>query len=182
MFGALISSIDPVATLGIMGNAELNCDPLLYALVFGESVLNDAVAIVLFKTFISFYESGETFTSHSIVTLMINFFTMSVASLFCGVVIGLICCYICKNTKLKLFPEYEVSLLLLFAYGSYAFSESVGLSGIMSLFFNGVVLSHYNSYNLSSTSQVTAHNIFKSFEVLCNFFVYLFIGMGIFTG
>ena len=32
-----------------MGNPELNCDPLLYSLVFGESVLNDAVAIVLFK-------------------------------------------------------------------------------------------------------------------------------------
>jgi sodium/hydrogen exchanger 8 len=50
-FGALISAVDPVATLSIMGNPELNCDPLLYSLVFGESVLNDAVAIVLFHTF-----------------------------------------------------------------------------------------------------------------------------------
>ena len=39
-----------------MGNPELNCDPLLYSLVFGESVLNDAVAIVLFKvTYIHTY-------------------------------------------------------------------------------------------------------------------------------
>jgi sodium/hydrogen exchanger 8 len=83
---------------------------------------------------------------------------------------------------LKKFPEYEISILLLFAYGSYAFAESVGLSGIMSLFFNGIILSHYNSHNLSPTSQVTAHNIIKSFAVLCDFFVFLFIGMGIFTG
>ncbi|CAN0497388.1 unnamed protein product, partial [Phaeothamnion confervicola] len=41
MFGALISAVDPVATLSIMGSPELNCDPLLYSLVFGESVLND---------------------------------------------------------------------------------------------------------------------------------------------
>lgn len=92
------------------------------------------------------------------------------------------CCYICKHTQLRKFPEYEISLILLFAYGSYAFCESLELSGIMGLFFNGVVLSHYNTFNLSSTSQVTAHNIFKSFRVLCDFFVYLFIGMGIFTG
>jgi hypothetical protein len=54
--GALISAVDPVATLSIMGSAELNCDPLLYSLVFGESVLNDAVAIVLFRTFMGYYE------------------------------------------------------------------------------------------------------------------------------
>jgi solute carrier family 9 (sodium/hydrogen exchanger), member 8 len=46
LFGALISAVDPVATLSILGNPELNVDPLLYSLVFGESVLNDAVAIV----------------------------------------------------------------------------------------------------------------------------------------
>lgn len=45
----LTSAVDPVATLSIMGSPELNCDKLLYALVFGESVLNDAVAVVLFK-------------------------------------------------------------------------------------------------------------------------------------
>ena len=39
---------DPVATLAVLGS--LGVDPQLYALVFGESVLNDAVAIVLFQT------------------------------------------------------------------------------------------------------------------------------------
>jgi sodium/hydrogen exchanger 8 len=46
-FGSLISATDPVATLSIMGG--LRTDPLLYSLIFGESVLNDAIAIVLFK-------------------------------------------------------------------------------------------------------------------------------------
>jgi sodium/hydrogen exchanger 8 len=44
-FGSLISAVDPVATLAIF--KALNVDPILYMLVFGESVLNDAVAIVL---------------------------------------------------------------------------------------------------------------------------------------
>ena len=40
------------------------------------------------------------------------------------------------------------------SYGSYAFAEAVELSGIMSIFFTGVVLATYNTYNLSPTSQV----------------------------
>lgn len=49
LFGSLISAVDPIATLAILGAREINADPLLYSLVFGESVLNDAVSIVLFK-------------------------------------------------------------------------------------------------------------------------------------
>jgi hypothetical protein len=40
LFGALISAVDPVATLSIMGSPELQCNEMLYSLVFGESVLN----------------------------------------------------------------------------------------------------------------------------------------------
>ncbi len=40
-----------VATLAILGSPSVGADPLLYSLVFGESVLNDAIAIVLFNTF-----------------------------------------------------------------------------------------------------------------------------------
>ncbi|KAJ7426719.1 sodium/hydrogen exchanger 7 [Willisornis vidua] len=45
LFGAIISATDPVTVLAIFN--ELHADVDLYALLFGESVLNDAVAIVL---------------------------------------------------------------------------------------------------------------------------------------
>jgi sodium/hydrogen exchanger 8 len=48
-FGSLISSVDPVATLAIF--SSVNLSSTLYMIVFGESVLNDAVAVVLFKSF-----------------------------------------------------------------------------------------------------------------------------------
>ena len=44
-FGCLISAVDPVATLAIF--QVLDVDPVLNMLVFGESILNDAVAIVM---------------------------------------------------------------------------------------------------------------------------------------
>ena len=51
-FGALISATDPVSTLAVF--QELRVDPTLFYIVFGESVLNDAVGIVLFRTFSKF--------------------------------------------------------------------------------------------------------------------------------
>ena len=44
-FGALISPTDPLTIISIFN--DLHVDVNLYALVFGESVLNDAVALVL---------------------------------------------------------------------------------------------------------------------------------------
>ena len=44
-FGALISAVDPVATLAIF--SAMDVEPILNMLVFGESILNDAVSIVL---------------------------------------------------------------------------------------------------------------------------------------
>lgn len=44
-FGAIISATDPVTVLAVF--KELKVDVNLDALLFGESVLNDAVAIVL---------------------------------------------------------------------------------------------------------------------------------------
>ncbi|KAK7348310.1 hypothetical protein VNO80_22861 [Phaseolus coccineus] len=61
MFGALISATDPVTVLSIF--QELGTDVNLYALVFGESVLNDAMAISLYRTMtvIKTHPSGQNF-------------------------------------------------------------------------------------------------------------------------
>merc|ERR1719265_1649673 len=48
-YASLISATDPVATLSTY--SKLKVDPLLNILVFGESIINDAVAIVLFNVF-----------------------------------------------------------------------------------------------------------------------------------
>lgn len=88
----------------------------------------------------------------------------------------------CKNTNIKGYPAYEITMLFLYAYGSYALAEVMKLSGIMSLFFCGITMAHYNSYNLSKPSQVTAEHIFKSFALVAEFFVFLYMGMGVCAG
>lgn len=183
LFGALISAVDPVATLSIMGNAELQCDKLLYSLVFGESVLNDAIAIVLFKTFLKYYNpEGPDWREAEIPSALLAFVTVSVLSILVGVAMGLVTSFLYHNTNLTGFPRLETSLLLCFCYLCYAVAESVELSGIMALFFNGIVLQHYNSYNLSSTAHVASDQIFATLATVTETLVFLYMGMGVFTG
>ena len=52
LFASLISSTDPVTTLSIF--ADMGLDPDLHAVVLGESLLNDAISIVLFEALFAF--------------------------------------------------------------------------------------------------------------------------------
>ncbi|KAM1108825.1 hypothetical protein EV1_005403 [Malus domestica] len=84
MFGALISATDPVTVLSIF--QELGTDMNLYALVFGESVLNDAMAISLYRTMSlvrSHASSGENFFM-----VVVRFLETFVGSLSAGVGVG----------------------------------------------------------------------------------------------
>ena len=56
LFGAIVSAIDPVATIAVFERVPVG--PSLFALCFGEAVLNDAVAIVLYDTVLPFAEEG----------------------------------------------------------------------------------------------------------------------------
>jgi len=183
LFGALISAVDPVATLSIMGNPELNCDPLLYSLVFGESVLNDAIAISLFRVFLKYYDpDGPNFSESEIPSALMSFATVSIFSIMVGVALGLAASYLYKHTLLSDYPNLETSLLFCFCYLCYATAEAMELSGIMALFFNGIVLSHYNSYNLSPTAHVASEQIFSTLATVTETIVFVYMGMVVFTG
>ena len=119
LFGALISAVDPVATLSIMGNKDIAADPTLYSLIFGESVLNDAVAIVLFKTIQGFGDGqgeGATFDGEAVWIVFLQFLGVSIGSSVLGLCMGLLCSKIFRMTNLKQHPKYELTILFLFRY------------------------------------------------------------------
>ena len=78
--GALISATDPVATLSIF--ADMDVPPVLYNLVFGESVLNDATAIVLFRTLEEFYDTPLSWATAPLVFW--RFFIIAAGSISIG--------------------------------------------------------------------------------------------------
>jgi NhaP-type Na+/H+ or K+/H+ antiporter len=52
-----------------------------------------------------------------------EFETVSIGSIVIGVCIGLLCSFLFKHSHIGKYPTYEIGLLFLFAYGSYAMAE-----------------------------------------------------------
>jgi len=175
IFGALISSIDPIATLAILGNKALNVPPLLYSLVFGESVLNDAIAITLFDTFKEFHK--REFSSASAGKAIGIFLGIALGSLFVGAVFALMSAAILRKLNFIKNPASEFTIILFFAYGSYCMAEVAHLSGIISLFSCGVMQAHYAWYNISNVSRTTTRHAFHAFAHIAESFLYTYLGI-----
>jgi len=181
-FGALISSVDPVATLAILGDESLRVDELLLSLVFGESVLNDAVAIVLFNVFQEEASSTEWTGASQVGPVMLRFLAVAVGSLAVGLGMGLACSLLFKRlTLLRSYPVMEIQLLFLFAFASFAIAELVELSGVMALFITSLVLSHYNLHNLSEDSRVSGSYTLEAMAKTAETLVFISVGLAVFT-
>ncbi|EFN57311.1 hypothetical protein CHLNCDRAFT_143932 [Chlorella variabilis] len=92
-YGAAISSIDPVATLAVLADVEV--PPLLFNLVFGESVLNDAVAIVLFRSLSDF--ADKPMGLGTLPAVMLRFCVLALGSLLIGAGVSLACAFVLKR-------------------------------------------------------------------------------------
>jgi len=178
LFGALISATDSVATLSILGNPDLLVDDNLFTIVFGESVLNDPVAIVLFDTFrVTYNENISNLHFQNIFACLQRFTYVTVFSMLVGLVMGLIQSYIYKHSNLSNYQKIEVAMLFLFFYFNYSAAKVLSLSGIMALFINGIVVSHYNSFNLSEESRTTSEQIFSTLAYLAEQLLFLCMGL-----
>lgn len=127
--GATLSATDPVTILAIFNSYKV--DPKLYTIIFGESILNDAVAIVIFET-AQRYKQGEA-TSYGILSFFEGvgiFLVIFFSSLMIGVIVGVGTALLLKFTYIRRFPKIESCLVFLIAYATYFFSHGAHLSGM----------------------------------------------------
>jgi sodium/hydrogen exchanger-like protein 6/7 len=128
--GATLSATDPVTILAIFNAYQV--DPKLHTIIFGESLLNDAIAIVLFETAQKYRVAGHGIRAFSIVESIWTFIYVFFGSLVIGLIIGMVTSLLLKFTYLRRFPKTESCMVLLIAYASYFFSNAIHMSGMFS--------------------------------------------------
>ncbi|XP_019512497.1 PREDICTED: sodium/hydrogen exchanger 9 [Hipposideros armiger] len=180
-FGSLISATDPVTVLAIFH--ELHVDPDLYTLLFGESVLNDAVAIVLTYS-ISMYspkENPNAFDAAAFFQSVGNFLGIFASSFAMGSAYAVVTALLTKFTKLCEFPMLETGLFFLLSWSAFLSAEAASLTGIVAVLFCGVTQAHYTYNNLSSDSKMRTKQLFEFMNFLAENVIFCYMGLALFT-
>ncbi|XP_075014428.1 sodium/hydrogen exchanger 9 [Calonectris borealis] len=180
-FGSLMSATDPVTVLAIFH--ELHVDTDLYTLLFGESVLNDAVAIVLTYS-ISIYspkENPNAFDAAAFFQSVGNFLGIFAGSFAMGSSYAVVTALLTKFTKLCEFPMLETGLFFLLSWSAFLSAEAAGLTGIVAVLFCGVTQAHYTYNNLSPDSKMRTKQLFEFMNFLAENVIFCYMGLALFT-
>uniref|UniRef100_A0A7N0UL46 Cation/H+ exchanger transmembrane domain-containing protein n=2 Tax=Kalanchoe fedtschenkoi TaxID=63787 RepID=A0A7N0UL46_KALFE len=171
--GTIFSSTDTVCTLQVLHQDET---PLLYSLVFGEGVVNDATSVVLFNAVQKIDVSRLNWSSA--LRIFGDFLYLFSTSTLLGIAAGLLTAATLKTLYFGRHSTVrEIAMMVLMAYLSYMLAELCELSGILTVFFCGVLMSHYVWHNVTESSRITTRHLFATMSFIAETFIFLYVGM-----
>uniref|UniRef100_A0A3B4YEC6 Sodium/hydrogen exchanger n=1 Tax=Seriola lalandi dorsalis TaxID=1841481 RepID=A0A3B4YEC6_SERLL len=173
LFGALISAVDPVAVLAVF--EEVHVNDMLFIIVFGESLLNDAVTVVLYKVYISFVEVGPAnVQTADYFKGVASFLIVSIGGTLVGLVFAVILGFITRFTKkVRIIEPLFVFLLV---YLAYLTAELFSLSAIL-MTFCGIGANKYVEANISQKSRTTVKYTMKTLASIAETIIFIFLGI-----
>uniref|UniRef100_A0A8C1X8X6 Sodium/hydrogen exchanger n=1 Tax=Cyprinus carpio TaxID=7962 RepID=A0A8C1X8X6_CYPCA len=174
LFGALISAVDPVAVLAVF--EEVHVNETLFIIVFGESLVNDAVTVVLYKVYISFVEvgPGNVHTADYFKGIA-SFLIVSIGGTLVGLIFAVILAFVTRFTKkVRIIEPLFVFLLV---YLAYLTAELFSLSAILSMTFCGIGCKKYVEANISQKSRTTVKYTMKTLASIAETIIFIFLGI-----
>ncbi len=174
LFGALISATDPVAVVALF--KELGVPKRLMILVEGESLFNDATAIVLFNILLGFVLTNS-FSTDDILPIIPEFLRVFLGGILVGLVIGLIM----SEFMVRFYHgdnSVPITLSLCIAYFSFIVAEhSLHVSGVMAVLTAAICLNIAGLMRLSHETSHAVHNTWEVFVLICNSLLFMMIGL-----
>ncbi|XP_024920997.1 sodium/hydrogen exchanger 3.1 isoform X2 [Cynoglossus semilaevis] len=174
LFGSLIAAVDPVAVLAVFEQVHVN--EVLFIMVFGESLLNDGVTVVLFNVFDAFVSlGGPKINAAEIVKGIVSFFVVAFGGSLLGMVFGLLISLLTRCTKnIKII---EPGFIFVLGYLSYLTAEMLSLSAILSIVFCGVCCQKYINANMDENSVNTVRYAMKVLANGSETIIFVFLGI-----
>uniref|UniRef100_A0A2A4JNZ4 Sodium/hydrogen exchanger n=1 Tax=Heliothis virescens TaxID=7102 RepID=A0A2A4JNZ4_HELVI len=174
LFAALISAVDPVAVLAVF--EEIHVDEVLYIVVFGESLLNDAVTVVLYHMFEAYTEMGPSRLEYTdFLAGLASFLVVAVGGTCIGVVWGFATGLVTRFTHEV--RVIEPIFIFVMAYLAYLNAEMFHMSGILAITFCGITMKNYVEANISHKSHTTIKYTMKMLSSSSETIIFMFLGV-----
>jgi len=171
LLGAIVSATDPVAVVAIF--KDLGAPKRLTILVEGESLFNDATAIVLFTILASVMIAGTEATASAAAVDFIRVF-------FGGIAVGLIAARAVAWLigHLRNMPLVEITLTVVLAYLSFLIAEHyLHVSGVMAVVTAGLVMGSYGRTKVSPATWHALHQTWEQLGFWANSLIFFLVGI-----
>uniref|UniRef100_A0A8D2ZJ18 Sodium/hydrogen exchanger n=1 Tax=Scophthalmus maximus TaxID=52904 RepID=A0A8D2ZJ18_SCOMX len=174
LFGSLIAAVDPVAVIAVFEQVHVN--EVLFIMVFGESLLNDGVTVVLFNVFDAFVSlGGSQIDAVEIIKGIVSFFVVAFGGSLLGFVFGLLISLLTRYTKN--IQIIEPGFVFVLGYLSYLTAEMLSLSAILSVLFCGICCQKYINANMDEKSVTTVRYVMKVLANGSETIIFVFLGI-----
>jgi len=178
LFGALISATDPVAVIALF--KEVGAPKRLAILVEGESLFNDATAIVLFRIILGVLVGG-TLGLATVGNGILQFFVVFVGGLAVGAVIGYV--MVRSIALADDDPLVEVALSTVVAYAAFiAADHYLQVSGVMATVGAGLVVGTLGATRFTPEVRAYLHQFWEYAAFVANSLIFLLVGMTVHLG
>jgi Na+:H+ antiporter len=175
LFGALISATDPVAVIALF--KELGAPQRLTILVEGESLLNDATAIVFFNIILGLAIT-EQFTASDAGHAVFEFFRVFFGGLFVGATIGIVLSELLYRIRAGMSSYLIMSIVL--AYSSFAIAEHImHVSGVMAVVAAAIALGILGVSRIPQGERETLDETWDVIALICNSLLFLLVGLSV---
>ncbi|MGE3269343.1 MAG: cation:proton antiporter [Chloroflexota bacterium] len=174
LFGSVVAATDPVAVVGVF--RRLGVSPKLAALVEGESLINDGMAITVYTALIGLAITG----SADAVSVLTLFGREVFGGLLIGSVVGLVGS---RATRWIDQAYVEMMLSTALAFGSYLLAQAFGASGPLACVAAGLIHGSYGrEFGMSERTRTLLDELWQYLGFVANGFVFLLVGFSVNIG
>lgn len=169
LLGGIISPPDAVAATSILRSVKV--PKRLITIIEGESLLNDASSLIVFRFAIAAIVSGH-FVFREAAT---SFFVVISMGTITGLLIGLL--FYAIHRWLPTTPSMDTVLTFVAPYVMYITAEAFHFSGVLAVVCGGLFMSSQRQIILSHISRIQGVNVWDTVGFVLNGLVFMLIGL-----